>query len=72
MGDSESDGVDEVAGPADLVRDIAAAVERCCGEGLAPYYRYVSGPSNAVRKSIRTCEEEGDIVNVCIHCIKGL
>ena len=36
MGHGETDGEDEVSRPADLVGDVAAAVEGCCGEGLAP------------------------------------
>jgi hypothetical protein len=38
LGDGEADGVDEVGGPAYLVGDVAAAVEGCCGKGLAPDY----------------------------------
>jgi hypothetical protein len=37
--DGETEGEDEVGGPADLVGDVAAAVEGCCGEGFAPDYQ---------------------------------
>lgn len=36
LGSDESKGEDEVARPADLVGDILAAVQRCCGKALAP------------------------------------
>ena len=39
LGDGETEGEDEVRGPADLVCNVAAAVERCCGEGFAPDYQ---------------------------------